>query len=79
MVVFGMDMRGVNILSYLKQKTEWWLNKIGRNKYLDSENIKKLRSDKWNVITLFECKLKKGTIDSTLDTLIKKLNKILSK
>lgn len=62
-----------------KTKTEWWLNKIGRNKQLDTEHIKKLRSDKWNVITLFECKLKKGNIDSTLDTLIKKLNKILSK
>lgn len=62
-----------------KTKTEWWLNKIVRNKQLDKEHIKKLRSDKWNVITLFECKLKKGNIDSTLDALIKKLNKILSK
>ena len=62
-----------------KTKTEWWLNKIGRNKQLDNEHIKKLRSEKWNVITLFECKLKKGNIDSTLNTLITKLNKILSK
>lgn len=62
-----------------KTKTEWWLNKFARNKQLDKEHIKKLRSDKWNVITLFECKLKKGNIDSTLDSLIKKLNKILSK
>jgi len=53
-----------------KTKTEWWLNKIVRNKQLDKEHIKKLRSNKWNVITLFECKLKKGKIDSTLDTLI---------
>ena len=62
-----------------KTKTEWWLNKIARNKQLDKEHIKKLRLDKWNVITLFECKLKKDNVDSTLDTLIKKLNKILSK
>ena len=62
-----------------KTKTEWWLNKIARNKQLDTEHIKKLKSDKWNVITLFECKLKKGNIDSTLNTLIKKLNKALSK
>ena len=62
-----------------KTKTEWWLNKIGRNKQLDKEQVKKLRSDKWNVITLFECKLKKGNIDSTLNTLIKKLNNTFSK
>lgn len=62
-----------------KTKTEWWLKKIARNKQLDTENIKKLKSDKWNVIILFECKLKKDNIDSTLNTLIKKLNKILSK
>jgi DNA mismatch endonuclease (patch repair protein) len=62
-----------------KTKTEWWLNKIGRNKELDKEHIKKLRFNKWNVITLYECKLKKRNIDSTLNALIKKLNKILSK
>ena len=62
-----------------KTKTEWWLNKIVRNKQLDNEHIKKLKSEKWTVITLFECKLKKGNIDSTLNTLIKKLNKILPK
>ena len=59
--------------------TEWWLNKIARNKQLDKEHIKKLRSDKWNVIILFECKLKKGNIDSTLDALVKKLNNIILK
>src|SRR5580700_10155548 len=61
-----------------KTKTEWWLKKIDRNKQLDTEHIKKLKSDKWNVITLFECKLKKGNIDSTLNNVIKKLNKISS-
>lgn len=59
-----------------KTKTEWWLTKIARNKQLDMEHIKKLNSDKWRVIILYECKLKKGNIDSTLNYLIKKLNKI---
>ena len=62
-----------------KTKTEWWLNKITWNNQKDMEHIKKLRSDKWKVKTLFECKLKKGNIDSTLNTLIKKLDKTLSK
>lgn len=56
-----------------KTKTEWWLKKIGRNKQLDIENIKKLNADKWKVILVFECALKKKTISSTMNTIIKKL------
>ena len=36
-----------------KTKTDWWLNKIVRNRQMDIEHIKKLKSDKWNVIILF--------------------------
>src|SRR5580658_65396 len=56
-----------------KTRTEWWLNKINRNKQLDAENIKRLKADKWNVIIIFECDLKTGNMDSTLKTVIKKL------
>ena len=59
-----------------KTKTEWWLNKIARNKQLDREYTKILRSGQWDVITIFECELKKGSIDSTLNTLVKRLNKM---
>lgn len=62
-----------------KTKTEWWLNKIGRNRKMDIEHVKKLKSDKWNVIILFECELKKHLIDSTLNRLAEKLNKMRSK
>lgn len=62
-----------------KTKTEWWLNKIGRNKQMDIEHVKKLKSDKWNVIILFECELKKGLTDSTLNSVVKKLNKMRPK
>jgi DNA mismatch endonuclease (patch repair protein) len=58
-----------------KTKTEWWLKKIFRNRELDAQSIKKLKTAKWNVITLFECDLKKTNIDSTLRTVIKKLKK----
>ena len=79
--VHGCFWHGHNECKYFvvpKTKTEWWLNKIAKNKQLDTEHIEKLKSDNWNVITLFECKLKKGSIDFTLNTLIKNLNKILS-
>jgi len=58
-----------------KTKTEWWLNKIDRTRQLDLENIVKLKGDGWNVITIFECELKKIKIDSTLNDLIKNIKK----
>jgi len=56
-----------------KTRTEWWLNKIGRNKQLDTENSGKLRDDNWNVITIFECELKKDNLETTLRNLIQNL------
>ena len=58
-----------------KTKTEWWLNKINRNKQLDSENATKLSVNKWSVITIFECELKKESINSILSGLIENLKK----
>lgn len=57
-----------------KTRTEWWLNKIGRNKQLDTENSGKLQADNWNVITIFECELKKDNLETTLNNLIQNLN-----
>ncbi len=56
-----------------KTKTEWWLKKINRNKELDIESIEKLKKDKWKVIVLFECQLKKKNMLSTLENIIRKL------
>lgn len=58
-----------------KTKTEWWLNKISRTRQLDLENIGKLKGEGWNVITIFECELKRINIDSTLNDLIKNIKK----
>ena len=56
-----------------KTNTEWWMNKINKNIYLDIENIKKLQAKKWNVITVFGCQLKRKNIDDTMLKLIKTL------
>lgn len=59
-----------------KTKTEWWLNKIERTRQLDLENIGKLKSDGWNVISIYECELKKINIDSTFNNLINNIKKL---
>ncbi|RMF58544.1 MAG: DNA mismatch endonuclease Vsr [Calditrichaeota bacterium] len=56
-----------------KTRTDWWLNKIKRNKQLDAENVKKLRASGWKVISVFECELKKGKIEATLENVINKI------
>lgn len=56
-----------------KTRTEWWLNKINRNKEVDRQNILALKNLGWHVITIFECELKKSVFDKTMENLIKEL------
>jgi len=72
---FWHGHKGCKYFVVPKTKTEWWLNKIRRTRQLDLENIEKLKGDGWNVITIFECELKKINIDSTLNDLIKNIKK----
>jgi DNA mismatch endonuclease (patch repair protein) len=56
-----------------KSRTEWWLNKINRNKELDQINAAKLQAMGWRVIEVFECQLKKGELEKTGEWLIEEL------
>jgi DNA mismatch endonuclease, patch repair protein len=58
-----------------KTRTEWWINKINRNKQLDAEHNAKLRKMDWKVITIFECRLKPQYRLRTLNLLSKRLAK----
>ena len=59
-----------------KTRTDWWLQKIERNKQLDLENLIKLKENGWNVLTMFECQLKSNNKEETLLNTIKKLTSI---
>lgn len=56
-----------------KTRTEWWLSKINRNKQLDSENTIKLKAEGWKIIVIFECELKNGKAEKTLNKLVKRI------
>lgn len=56
-------------------RTKWWVDKINRNKELDSEHALKLNKLGWKVLTIYECKLKPGQRDKTLSNLAVKLAK----
>lgn len=56
-----------------KTRTDWWLNKINRNKELDKENSIKLKELGWKIINVFECELKPINRNETLLSIINTL------
>jgi len=57
-----------------KTRTEWWAEKIKRNKQLDSDNFFKLTTVGWKVYIIFECDLKKLKHQETMSQLLNYLN-----
>jgi DNA mismatch endonuclease (patch repair protein) len=49
---------GCDKFSIPQTRTEWWREKLYRNKERDQENIKKLEEMDWNVIVIWECETK---------------------
>jgi DNA mismatch endonuclease (patch repair protein) len=58
-----------------KTRRKWWLDKINRNKQLDTENSRKLKILGWKILTVFECKLRPRNVDKTLNHLATRLTK----
>lgn len=59
-----------------KTKTDWWLEKIGENTKRDDRNKTQLIKQGWKVLTVFECDLKPGVRQKTLNNLVQRLSKI---
>lgn len=62
-----------------KTRTDWWLDKIGKNKIRDKENLLQLKKADWKIIIVFECELKPLKREKTLHDLEKKLTRISNK
>lgn len=57
-----------------KTRTEWWIEKINRNKKLDCDNFYDLQQLGWKVLIIFECEIRKNNRDKTLNELINKIH-----
>ena len=57
-----------------KTRTEFWTEKINGNRERDQRNNALLKKAGWNVITVWECEMKKNNIEETLRFLKEKLN-----
>ena len=56
-----------------KSNRDYWLPKLERNKHRDAENIKALKEDAWEVLTVWECEtvdreFLKSTLTEFLDS-----------
>ena len=58
-----------------KTRTEWWTDKINRNKANDEKAVMALRKAGWKVIAVWECSLKPVKVEKTLAAILNKIPK----
>nr|WP_294990493.1 very short patch repair endonuclease [uncultured Sediminibacterium sp.] len=69
---FWHGHKNCRYFSIPKTRTEWWSNKIGRNRGRDKDATILLIKEGWRVITIWECDLRPDKIEHTLSLLLKK-------
>ncbi len=75
--IHGCFWHGHNNCRYFvvpKTRTDWWLEKILRNRANDKKAVNGLRKDRWKIIHLWECNLKPAKIEKTFSSLLKKFS-----
>ncbi len=53
-----------------KTRTEWWLSKINSNILNDKNSIATSQEEKWKIIIIWGCQLKKEVLHKTLSQLL---------
>ncbi len=56
-----------------KTRTEWWTEKIEKNKANDEKAVKLLRKDGWKIRTVWECSLKPQKLNQSLQQIVNKI------
>lgn len=73
---FWHGHEGCKYYTVPKTNTEFWVNKVQRNKERDERVKHKLNAMGWNCITVWECELKPAKREATLQSLAFTLNEI---
>ena len=66
-------MHNCSRFKYPTSNTDYWLPKLRKNVERDAKNRERLIEDGWNVITVWECELKRVLFESTMNELIGKI------
>lgn len=69
-------MHGCSRSRLPRSNEEYWKPKIERNIKRDAENKQKLEAAGWNVIIVWECELKKRTLEERLSRLCNEIRNI---
>jgi len=64
---------GCRYFVWPKSNVDFWKRKINGNVERDLRNQQLLNEQGWNVIVVWECQLKKATIDDTLQALVNQI------
>ena len=73
---FWHGHEGCRYYTIPKTNTEFWVNKVKRNRERDLKVQHELAAMGWHTITIWECELKPGKREDTLKSLAYTLNKI---
>ena len=71
---FWHGHKGCKYFVWPKNNAEFWKKKIEDNISRDQKNIELLEAQGWSVIIIWECELKKVSIDETLKNIKEKLS-----
>ena len=74
---FWHGHEGCKLFVMPKTRTEFWQNKVNRNKERDKRVKQELTSMGWHSITIWECELRPSNRERTLEALVYTLNRIL--
>ncbi|MCU0440697.1 MAG: DNA mismatch endonuclease Vsr [Raineya sp.] len=70
---FWHGHKGCKYFVIPKTRTDWWLNKINKNKEKDNDSILKLNEEGWHIIVVWECDLKSKKKEEVLNNLYQKI------
>lgn len=73
---FWHGHEGCKFYTVPKTNTEFWVNKVKRNRERDERVKRQLNEMGWNCITVWECELKPAKREATLESLAFTLNEI---
>lgn len=73
---FWHGHEGCRYFVWPKNNAEFWKEKISGNILRDKHNRKLLSDQGWRVIEVWECELKKKSVQETLDYLVQELRNI---
>ena len=70
-------MHGCKFFVWPKDNADFWRTKLSANSERDKREYDELRNLGWNVIVIWECQLKHGNAEKTLESLVSSLRNII--